>query len=73
MSDQQTLQCEVNRSAGFDPTGEWAVECGAAGEYCPECEMVVCSYCHQTIAHDRHFAKKLPTGVSLDAGKRKTG
>ena len=64
---QQELQCEVTRSAGFDPTGEWAVECGADGEYCPECEMVVCAYCHQSIFHRPTPQKKAPGSVAVQA------
>ena len=70
MSERE-LQCEVHRSAGFDPTGEWAVECGAAGAYCEECEMVVCAYCHQTMTHEKHRSKKMPTGVGVDHARRK--
>jgi hypothetical protein len=67
------MNCEVNRSAGFDPTGEWAVECGAEGEYCPVCELVVCAYCHKTIAADFHIVKKLPTAAHHTDTQRKTG
>jgi len=54
------MNCEVSRSAGYDSTGEWAVECGAEGEYCPVCEIVVCAYCHKTVAPDLHLQKKPP-------------
>jgi len=68
------MQCEVTRSAGYDPTGEWAVECGADGEYCPTCEMVVCEHCHRTIATDlKHLSKKVPAGVKLSGDEWKTG
>jgi hypothetical protein len=68
------MQCEVNRSPDFDVTGEWAVECGADGEYCPVCEMVVCAYCHRTVANDaHHLGKKLPAGVKKPDERRKTG
>ena len=68
------MQCEVTRSAGYDPTVEWAVECGADGEYCPVCEMVVCPYCHQTVATDsKHLAKKGPAGVKMPGQDRKAG
>ena len=68
------MQCEVTRSAGYDPTGEWAVECGADGEYCPVCEMVVCEYCHRTVATDlQHLAKKGPAGVKVPGEQRKAG
>jgi hypothetical protein len=67
------MQCEVSRSAGYDSTGEWAVECGAEGEYCPICEMVVCAYCHQTIASDlHHTAKKQPASVASTEPNRKS-
>jgi len=68
------MQCEVTRSSGYDPTGEWAVECGADGEYCPVCEMVVCEYCHHTVARDlKHLTKKSPAGVKTSGDQRKTG
>ncbi len=68
------MHCEVNRSTGSDPTGEWAVECGAEAEYCPICEIVVCDYCHKTIATDLHYLKKKPPmPVSASTGRRKTG
>jgi hypothetical protein len=68
------MQCEVSRSAGFDVTGEWAVECGADGEYCPVCELVVCTYCHKTLAKDpQHLGKKMPTAVKAPEERRKTG
>lgn len=68
------MQCEVTRSAGYDPTGEWAVECGADGEYCPVCEMVVCEYCHRTVATDlKHLAKKSPVAVKMPGEERKAG
>lgn len=54
------MNCEVSRSAGYDSTGEWAVECGAEGEYCPVCEIVVCAYCHKTVASDLHHLQKKP-------------
>ena len=68
------MQCEVTRSAGYDPTGEWAVECGADGEYCPVCEMVVCAYCHPIVAMDlKHLAKKGPATVMMPGEERKAG
>ena len=69
-----TMLCEVSRSAGSDPTGEWAVECGAEGEYCPICELVVCAYCHKTIANDfHHLNRKPPVAASSAETRRKTG
>jgi hypothetical protein len=66
--------CEVTRSAGYDPTGEWAVECGAAGDYCPECDCVVCPRCHQQLASDLHQGqKKQPGTVGLPNERRNTG
>lgn len=68
------MQCEVTRSAGYDPTGEWAVECGADGEYCPVCEMVVCEYCHPIVAMDlKHLVKKSPATVKMPGEERKAG
>jgi hypothetical protein len=71
------MQCEVSRSAGYDPTGEWAVECGADGEYCPVCEIVVCAHCHKQLAathpeHDR-LLKKPPATVFSQSRQRQTG
>jgi len=67
------MQCEVSRSAGYDSTGEWAVECGAEGEYCAICEIVVCAYCHHTIANDLHHQKKKqPTSVSTTENRRQS-
>ena len=67
------MKCEVNRSPGYDPTGEWAVECGAEGEYCPICELAVCSYCHEMIANDRHHhvSKKPPAGAKAEERREK--
>jgi len=69
------MNCEVSRSAGYDPTGEWAVECGAEGEYCPICEIVVCAHCHSSLASDpRHQQqKKPPVAASAASGRRETG
>jgi hypothetical protein len=68
------MQCEVSRSSGFDPTGEWAVECGADGEYCAVCEMVVCAHCHRNVATDlKHLGKKSPAAVKVEQDQRKTG
>lgn len=68
------MQCEVNRSAGFDVTGEWAVECGADGEYCPVCELVVCAHCHRAVATDaNHLGKKMPAAEKFPDNRRKTG
>jgi len=68
------MQCEVSRSADFDTTGEWAVECGAEGEFCSVCEVVVCAYCHKTIADDpSHSKKKLPSSVGASGQSRKIG
>ena len=71
------MQCEVSRSAGYDPTGEWAVECGAEGEYCSVCEVVVCAHCHTAMAamhpnHDR-LLKKPPAAIFTTSEQRKTG
>ncbi len=70
------MNCEVSRSTGSDPTGEWAVECGAEGEYCPTCEIVVCPYCHKVIASDLHYLnqlKKPPVPISDSEARRKLG
>lgn len=68
------MECEVSRSAGYDPTGEWAVECGAEGEYCPICEIVVCAHCHKAIASDPlHQQKKPPAQVFVTPEHRRTG
>ncbi|MGZ4788920.1 MAG: hypothetical protein ACXVZX_10410 [Terriglobales bacterium] len=68
------MECEVSRSAGYDSTGEWAVECGAEGEYCPICEIVVCAYCHKTIANDlHHLEKKPPVPATNSQCTRKAG
>jgi hypothetical protein len=62
------------RSAGFDVTGEWAVECGADGEYCPVCDLVVCEHCHRNVATDaNHLVKKMPAAVKAAPEKKKTG
>ena len=70
------MQCEISRSAGYDPTGEWAVECGAEGEYCPICEIVVCPHCHKAIADSdpkhQQEQKKPPVKV-FSSPHRKTG
>lgn len=68
------MQCEVSRSAGYDPTGEWAVECGAEGEYCSICEMVVCAHCHKAMSADpRHWQKKPPETVFASGRQTRTG
>ncbi len=69
------MQCEMSRSAGYDPTGEWAVECGAEGEYCDVCEIVVCSHCHKAaMADTKHQQrKKLPLPASLISRQSRTG
>jgi hypothetical protein len=75
MQEHEIPRCEVSRSAGYDPTGEFAVECGAEGEYCDICEMIVCEYCHRHIASHDHVAaseKKNPASVNVDESRRKT-
>ena len=43
-------------------------------KYCPVCEIVVCAYCHKTIADDpSHSKKKLPASVPAPGQSRKTG
>ena len=66
-------QREVSRSADFDTTGEWAVECGAEGEYCPVCEVVVCALPPQDMIADdpSHSKKKLPASVPDTGQSRK--
>lgn len=71
------MQCEVSRTAAYDPTGEWAVECGADGEYCSVCEVVACPHCHKAIAathpnHDR-LLKKPPATAPAISERRNTG
>ncbi|HWR17524.1 MAG TPA: hypothetical protein VN577_22035 [Terriglobales bacterium] len=68
------MHCEAYRSAAYDSTGEWAVECGAAGEYCAVCEMVLCAYCHKAVADDPdHLGKKTPVSVKTAENSRKAG
>ncbi len=74
---ESNMQCEVSRSAGYDPTGEWAVECGAEGEYCSVCEIVACPHCHKSLAaahpnHDR-LLKKPPITAAAEIRNRRTG
>jgi len=70
------MHCEISRSPGYDPTGEWAVECGAEGDYCSVCDMVVCPHCHQSVATDSHHlaAKKPPVSATqVPSGRPKAG
>jgi hypothetical protein len=71
MRESEIQTCEVSRSAGYDPTGEFAVECGAHGEYCEVCEMVVCDFCHQRVAHHLDV-KKNPASVTSPGEQRKS-
>ena len=43
--------CENTKVVGYDPTGESAVLCNEPGEYCSECEMVLCPSCHAEVAN----------------------
>lgn len=68
------MKCEMSQSAGYDPTGEWAVECGAEGDYCPVCEIVVCAHCHKAVASDKqHQQKKPPIPATINSVQRRTG
>ena len=68
-------KCEATKSLGYDPTGEWAVPCGAPGEYCPVCEFVVCDECHEEITaaqlHGATAPKKPSTGVVPAEGRNR--
>ena len=57
------VRCQVTKSEGYDPTGQNAVECNAPAEYCPVCEMDVCSACHAEmgVSHE----KKPVEGVGM--------
>jgi len=66
------MRCEVTRSAGYDPTGEWAVECGAEGEYCAVCEIVACPHCHKALAADLHYQQKKTTASVITDRHTKT-
>lgn len=71
-----TDRCEATKSFGYDPTGESAVQCGAPGEFCPICEMVVCTECHAEITggqlHKEASAPKKPEAV-VGPKQRKAG
>lgn len=55
--------CENSRQVGYDPTGESAVLCNRPGEYCSECEMVLCASCHEEVANHGVAMKKPPVPV----------
>ena len=50
--------CENTKLVGYDPTGESAVLCNEAGEYCAECEIVLCPRCHAEVANHSISLKK---------------
>ncbi len=55
--------CENTKLVGYDPTGESAVLCNDPGEYCSECEMVLCPSCHVEVASHAIAMKKPPARV----------
>ncbi len=71
--NHEPTRCQVTRSANSDPAGDWAIECGAEGEYCPVCKLVTCSYCHRLVATQPHGKKKVPASASTLEARRKIG
>ena len=57
--------CENTKLVGYDPTGESAVPCNEPGEYCSECEMVLCASCHIEVADHPVTLKKPPARVDV--------
>ncbi|HLH10165.1 MAG TPA: hypothetical protein VKW78_23220 [Terriglobales bacterium] len=55
--------CENTKVLGYDPTGESALLCNEPGEYCSQCEMVLCDTCHAQVANHAMAAKKPPATV----------
>ena len=58
--------CENTKLVGYDPTGESAVLCNEPGEYCSECEMVLCPSCHAEVANHAISLKKPPARVASE-------
>ncbi len=58
--------CENTKLVGYDPTGESAVLCNERGEYCSECEMVLCPSCHAEVANHAILLKKPPARVASE-------
>jgi len=58
--------CENTKILGYDPTGESAVLCNDPGEYCSECEMVLCRSCHAEVANHSVSLKKPPARVASE-------
>ena len=58
--------CENTKLVGYDPTGESAVLCNEPGEYCAECEMVLCASCHAEVANHSVAMKKPPARVESE-------
>ena len=58
--------CENTKVVGYDPTGESAVLCNDPGEYCSECEMVLCPSCHTEVANHSISVKKPPARVASE-------
>jgi hypothetical protein len=56
--------CENTKLVGYDPTAESAVLCNEPGEYCAECEMVLCPSCHEEVATHAVAMKKPPARVT---------
>jgi len=67
-------KCENTKLVGYDPTGESAVLCNEPGEYCAECEMVLCPSCHEEVALHSLGFKKPPARVTAEVERevRKT-
>jgi hypothetical protein len=58
--------CENTKLLGYDPTGESAVLCNEAGEYCSQCEMVLCPSCHVEVAAHSLSVKKPPASAARE-------
>jgi len=61
--------CENTKLVGYDPTGESAVLCNESGEYCSDCEMVLCPSCHEEVASHPLQVKKPPARVVSDGDR----
>ena len=64
-------RCQVSKIDSHDPTGEHALECNAPAEYCPVCDMNLCSECHLEITGTRTpHEKKPPSAATIRDSER---
>ena len=68
-----SVTCELSRTAGYDPTGENQVLCGAPADYCEVCEVNVCADCHAAIATQVCLPLKKGPGRAAMGSDRKSG